>query len=124
MHLLAKNFANQLSKMVKELTCKAFSEMLKYKNIHVVKMEDDEWVTLEQYIKGDFTKYINNNRKVCASADNIVCLKAQCLSHFSYLKSNFQLMILDIHGSGHSLFGPETDNRLMFCAGNNEYLHK
>ena len=100
MHLLARNFANQLSKMVKELKCKEFGETLKYKNIYLAKMEDDEWVTLEQYIKGDFRKYIHNNGKVCVPADHIICLKVQCLSHFSYLKSNFQLMVLDIHGSG------------------------
>ena len=82
MHLLAKTFANQLSKMVKELKCKEFSETFKYKNIHLAKMEDDEWVTLQQYFKGNFTKYINNNGKVCTAADNIIFLEAQCLSHF------------------------------------------
>ena len=108
MHLLAKNFANQLPKVVKVLKCKEFGKTFKYKNIHLAKMEDDEWITLEQYFKGNFTKYINNNGKVCTPTDNIICLKAQCLSHFLYLKSNFQLMVSDILGSGHSLFGHET----------------
>ena len=39
--------------------------------------------------------------------DNVVGQKAECLSHFSFEKSNSKLMLLDLQGSGHTLLDPE-----------------
>lgn len=58
-----------------------------------------------------------------------ICLakkQSACKVHFSYEKSNHQLMVLDLQGSSHMLFDPEVaseklvgeENEFMFCAGN------
>jgi hypothetical protein len=93
-------------------------------------------VTVEAYIPGEFVKYINNDGE-CIDCPNEeldeLFLKAQCLSHFSYEYSNKELMILDIQGSGYSLYDPEIStskrevdyskssnvgDEAYFCAGN------
>ncbi len=52
-------------------------------------------------------------------------MKADCLVHYSYQKSNEQLMLLDIQGSNYSLFDPEigtkdllVNDEVLFRAGN------
>jgi hypothetical protein len=125
MHALAKNIASQLTKKVKEegLTTQ-YGETLKFKDVFFAKV-DEECVTLEEFIEGDFVKYINNTGKACVPDIDIIGQKAQCLAHFSYEKSKSELMILDIQGSGHMLFDPEIatadlikDKEVLFCAGN------
>jgi hypothetical protein len=41
--------------------------------------------------------------------------KAECLTHFSFEKSNKELLLIDIQGCGHRL-GEE--NEILFTAGN------
>ena len=125
MHALAKNVASQLTKKVKEAgVTTEYGETLKFKDVFFAKL-DGECVTLEEFIEGDFIKYINNTGITCVSDDDMIGHKAQCLAHFSYQKSNSELMILDIQGSGHMLFDPEIastqlmkDKKMLFCAGN------
>ena len=99
MHTLGKNVASQRARKVKEdnLTVQ-FADVLEFKDVFFAKI-DLKGVTLEEFIEGKFVKYINNTGEVCVSDDNIVGQKAQCLSHFSYEKSNGELMILDLQGS-------------------------
>jgi hypothetical protein len=125
MHALAKNIASQLTRKVNEddLTTQ-YGETLKFKDVFFANL-DEECVTLEEYIEGDFVKYVNNTGKTCVPDHNLIGQKAQCLAHFSYEKSNRELMILDLQGSGHVLFDPEIattelykDKEILFCAGN------
>lgn len=53
--------------------------------------------------------------------------KAESLAHFSFVKSNNRLLLVDIQGSDYNLTDPEIatassmygdDDRLLFCAGN------
>lgn len=52
--------------------------------------------------------------------------KAECLTHFSFEKSNKELLLVDIQGCGHRLFDPEIalstlfgeENEILFTAGN------
>ena len=52
--------------------------------------------------------------------------KMECLTHFSYVKSDKKLMLVDLQGSGHELYDPESaskdlkddDHKLMYCTGN------
>lgn len=53
----------------------------------------------EEYIDGNFVKYIKNTGMVCDKST--WSEKAQCLAHFSYEKSNHKLMVLDMQGTGH-----------------------
>ena len=126
MHLLAKNFASQLEQRIAQDTSGVFGEALKYRNVHYGIMEKNEHVTVEEYINGEFVKYINNTGLICFDVSNEFCLKAQCLAHFSYEKSNKMLMLLDVQGSGPNLFDPEIasaqlvddENQLLYCVGN------
>ena len=53
-------------------------------------------------------------------------VKKQCLSHFSYVKTNKEVMRVDIQGCGYDLFDPEvassvlldTNNEMVFTTGN------
>ena len=91
-------------------------------------------VTVEEYVEGEFQKYVNNNGMCITSPaegfDEIYA-KAQCLVHFSYHRSERKLMLLDIQGSSFKLYDPEiatTDllanneslgsKEVNFCAGN------
>lgn len=91
-------------------------------------------VTVEEYVEGEFQKYVNNNGMCITSPaegfDEIYA-KAQCLVHFSYHISERKLMLLDIQGSFFKLYDPEiatTDllandeslgsKEVNFCAGN------
>ena len=70
-------------------------------------MQDGEYVTIEEFIDGDFTKYLNNTGLVCGNRSTDECKKAECLTRYSYEKSSEKLMLLDIQGSMYTLFDPE-----------------
>ena len=70
----------------------------------MAKLEDGEYVTIEEFIDGDFTKYLNNTGLVCGNRSTDECKKAECLAHYSYEKSSEKLMLLDIQGSMYTLF--------------------
>lgn len=59
MHALTKNIADQLSKNIQELNVS--EETLKFRNIYLAKL-DCECLTLEEFIKGKFKKYVNINK--------------------------------------------------------------
>ena len=52
--------------------------------------------------------------------------KAECLTHFSYEKSDKKIMLVDLQGSGCKLFDPEIEskelldeeNKFLYCTGN------
>ena len=67
-------------------------------------------VTAEEYVEGEFQKYVNNNGMCITSpAEGFdeICAKAQGLVHFSYHISERKLMLLDIQGSSFKLYNPE-----------------
>ena len=114
MHCLAQNFAQQLkAKIEKEGLTQLFGETMQYGDIYLGK-EGDEHVTIEEYVNGDFVKYTNNDGIVCPCDDATMLEKAECLSHFSYEKSNHELLLVDIQGCGHKLFDPEIASNTLF----------
>ena len=109
MHLLARNFAMQLKEQITK-SCKStnlLGDFLMYRKIFHGETDQNEYVTVEEFIPGDFTKYINNNGLVCADPSDIIGQKAECLTHFSYHKTDKQLMLVDIQDNGHDLFDPQ-----------------
>lgn len=67
-------------------------------------------VTTENYINGDFTKYINNTGNLVADdVGSEVATKVETFAHFTYEKSGTQLMVLDIQGVGYNLSDPMID---------------
>ena len=60
-HLLAKNFAEMLDKEVSQWGIAGFGRTLRYNKIYLGKFEaSGESTTIEEFIEGDFKKYINN----------------------------------------------------------------
>ena len=126
MHYLARNFAARLSQ---ELQASdngiLFGETLKYNKIFLGKLESDEYVTVEELVEGSFAKHINNNGHICGDTNNPVCNKAECLAHYSFERSNKEVMVVDIQGCDHFLFDPEiaskelrSNEEFFFCTGN------
>ena len=120
MHYLARNFT---AKMKEELIANgketSFGETFCYKKIYLGKIGDDVYVTVEELVDGTFVKYINNNGDVCG--ENV-----ECLAHFSYERSQKEVMVPDIQGCGCSLFDLEIASKVimsddevyLFCTGN------
>jgi hypothetical protein len=69
---------------------------LKYRKNFLGKTEEGKTLTVEEFVSGEFVKYINNNGIPCVSGNNVIGQKAQCLSHFSYERSGKKLMVVDI----------------------------
>jgi len=133
MHLLARNFAFQLERSIKEEDLQTFGKSLKYRNIFYGETKGEtndakvlNFVTVEEFIDGDFVKYINNNGITCVDPSDVNAQKAQCLTHYTYIKSEQELMLLDVQGSGEDLYDPEMastqlfdDNQaILYCIGN------
>ena len=125
MHHLAANMAAKFSYAVQTANQQElFGKLFNYTDIFLGKM-NDEFVTVEEFIAGEFVKYINNTGELCTERDDEFGQKAECLVHFSYVKSQKKLMVLDIQGSGANLYDPEiasfelqNEGEVLFCAGN------
>jgi hypothetical protein len=92
MHYLEKNFASQLNEKNCQDGITDFGETFSCKKVFMGKTDDGEYVTIEEYIDGDFVKYINNNGDICEDGD--ICDKAQAFAHFTYEKSEGKLIVL------------------------------
>ena len=78
---LAKNLATQLQARVKNSCANEYGKTLSYNNAATGKVEDTgDCVTIEDFVEGEFFKYVNNDGAISASEDE-TCLKGQCLSH-------------------------------------------
>ena len=101
MHLFARNFACQLEqKIVEKHSIGAFGKVPRYRKIYYGEDDKGECVTLEEFIDGKFTKYLNNTGDCCVDETDVMGQKAQCLTHFSNEKSEKKLMLLDIQEVG------------------------
>ena len=75
--------------------------------------------------KGQTGNPNNNTGNVCGDEYLDMCQKAQCFVHYTYERSEKQLMVLHIQGCDYTLFDPEvaskeasSDGEYLFCAGN------
>ena len=108
MHYLARNFAARLSQELQASDDHIlFGETLKYNKIFLGKLDSDEYVTVEELVEGSFVKNINNNGHICGDTNNPVCNKAECLAHYSFERSNKEVMVVEIQGCDYLLFDPE-----------------
>ena len=124
MHSLARNFTARLHQQITADLVGKFGPVFKYNKIYFG-MCKGECVTLEEFIPGTFDKHINNTGEVCGDEESEICKKAQCLVHYTYERSENQLMVIDIQGCGYTLCDPEvaskeaeTDGEYLFCTGN------
>jgi hypothetical protein len=123
MHSLAKYYASIMEK--ESSIHKEFGETFKYSKVYLARSQG-QLVTLEPYMEGEFIKYINNDGEIVVTG-NEVASKAEAFAHFTYVKSEKALMVLDIQGTGYSLYDPEVASTklkdeetesLLFCCGN------
>ena len=81
--------------------CENFDECF-YCNLVYFGKIDHKCVTVEEFLPGDFQKYINNNGSTCLN-DLDITEKAETFVHYTYEKSNNRLMITDLQGVGYQL---------------------
>ena len=121
MNALARHLALRLSKEAPE----EFGPALEYTKVYFGKLYDES-VTVEPYMDGTFVKYINNTGQLCGRPSELREI-AETFSHFTYINSGRQLMVLDIQGIGHTLCDPEiattelmdeSGSSILFCCGN------
>ena len=121
MNALARNFAQKLAAEAPV----EYGSHLNYIKVYFGKLYG-QCVTVEEYLEGTFQKHVNNNGYVCGDGGELSS-KVETFSHYTYVKSGTQLMVLDIQGVGYSLSDPEiatselldnTDNSIFFCCGN------
>lgn len=48
---------------------------------------------------------------ICGDTNNPVCNKAECLAHYSFERSNKEVMVVDIQGCDYLLFDPEVASK-------------
>lgn len=138
MHAVARNITQQFAFKAPQL----FNETFSYGKVFYSTL-DGQPVTVEEYVPGDFVKYVNNDGS-CLEPPNedyeVVFRKAECLVHFSYEYSNKKMMLVDIQGSMFNLYDPEIatanlmpsesddqgdvshSGELYFCAGNLSHI--
>ena len=121
-HYLAKNFAEQMHKRVEEVCKNEYGNTFFYSKVFQGKPKDEneDVVSVEEFVEGAFVKYVNNDGVVCENISSTLSLKAQSLVHFSFEKSGGKIMVLDLQGSGYHLFDPEIASRDIIEEG--EYL--
>ena len=105
MHAVPQNLTARFSAKVPE----EFGETFQYGKVFYSHWNECP-VTVEEYVPGVFSKYINNDGDIIEPDDiesDEIFQKAQCLVHFTYMYSEKRLMVLDIQGSGYKLYDPE-----------------
>ncbi len=126
---LANNFAEQIAvKVERDGKKDVFGKPFRYVDAFLGKIQStNEVVTIEQFASGTFQKYVNNDASLSHNKDIEKQRKAESLVHFSFVKSNKRLLLVDIQGGEYSLTDPEIatvdgiyndGDRLLFCAIN------
>lgn len=101
MHCLARYFAQQFAERIaKEAATISFGKSFVFQKV----TDSGKVVTIEEFIDGKFTKYINNTGFLCVLEDNVIGQKAETFVHFSYELSKGKLMVVDIQGSTFDLY--------------------
>lgn len=119
-HMLAKHFTECFKSHLNE-KCddRNFGEVFNYNvaklGIRVDKDKKQEIVMIENFLSGTFTKYLNNDGCVMKMDKNELVLKAECLTHYTYQKSDGKMLLTDIQGCGFNL---TDDDKFQFSIGN------
>ena len=98
MHTLAHNVALQLKEQVDNALLEEFSTMFEFKKVYLGQTNTGEYVTVEEFIDGDFIKYINNDG-IVSSKQHQLMGKAECFAYFTFQKLQGKFIVLDIQGS-------------------------
>ena len=129
MHIAASSITKTFSANVPV----EFGDVFHYNKVYYA-VYNGQPITIEQYVNGTFYKYVNNDGNCIDPHSNemkVVYEKAQCLVHYSFIKFQKNLMLLDLQGSNYMLYDPEIAtlqlvkphevagvDEIYFCAGN------
>ena len=128
MHSVARHIAQRF----KAKAPPEFGECFEYNRCYYT-VYNGKPATIEEYVPGSFYKLINNDGECINPTDDSsphqqeLFSKAESLVHYSYVSTREKLMILDIQGSGFTLYDPEISTaelidgdteELYFCCGN------
>ena len=129
MHIAASSITKTFSANVPV----GFGDVFHYNKVYYA-VYNGQPITIEQYVNGTFYKYVNNDGNCIDPHSNemkVVYEKAQCLVHYSFIKFQKNLMLLDLQGSNYMLYDPEIAtlqlvkphevagvDEIYFCAGN------
>ena len=109
---------------IKEGDNHSFGTHISYNKINLGKWKG-KYITVEEFIPGEFEKHINNNGKLCFTESTIVSNKAEAFVHYTYEKSKSKLMVVDIQGIDQIFVDPEIashdtfhGDEVLFCGGN------
>ena len=82
----------------------------------------------QEYTDGNFVKYVNNDSTTCKGNNRDQQIKAESLVHYSFIKSNKKMLVVNIQGAiGNPTADPEIttlsghfdeEKHFLFCAGN------
>ena len=120
------SLARYLAKCLTKECPSDYGETFEYTKVYFGKY-NGECITVEVFIEGEFVKHINNTGHIVETNGSEVAAKAESFSHFTYVKSGKCLMVLDLQGTGYSLYDPEIasvelmddkDDSIVFCSGN------
>ena len=109
MHHLARNFAAQRTQVVLDQDLRdLLGETFSYKIIYLGKLPyGPEFVIVEECVEGKMSRFVNNDGTPYGNKGDMILPKAECLVHFSYEKSNYLVMLLDVQRVDYELFDPE-----------------
>ena len=122
MHSVARHIAYRFNAKAPQ----EFGECFDYNQCYCTKYNSQP-VTIEEYVPGSFYKLNNDGQCVHINDDSFphqeeLRFKAECLVHYSYVSTKNNLMILDIKGSGFTLYDPEISTAAL-SDGNTEQLY-
>ena len=71
---------------------------------------------VEEFVDEHFMKYINNDGRILKAGDSDIDIlkKTDCYCFFSYIKSEGELVVLDIQWCGYTMFDSEVASSLRF----------
>ena len=74
---------------------------------------------VEEFVDEHFMKYINNDGRILKAGDSDIDIlkKTDCYCYFSYIKSEGELVVLDIQWCGYTMFDSEVASSLRFFEG-------
>ena len=126
MHCLSRHLAQAFEQLCNE-TIESFGPAFRYNKVYYG-LHGTQHVTIEEYIDGEFEKYVNNTGVVYCIGE--MREKAEAFVHFTWERSGGNFMILDIQGAGYVLSDLEiatiglrdkegdASSEFYFCMGN------
>ena len=127
LHMTAKINAEKL--VAKAKNSKDSTRLFSYDTSYFANL-DDEPITVEKFVDGEFTKYANNDGNPCQKVlgKSSLFKQGEALVHFSYEESNEKFLLVDLQVADYKLYHPEiatietlTEAPLseeLFCTGN------